>query len=74
MLLLTSASNYQNANHEFGPFPNQSYMIIKKAWVDKDMMQKWIDFIFIPWRNTEVPGIAWQANVLLHSIYNCISI
>ena len=33
------------------------YACQQKAWMDGEMMNKWIDLVLIPWWNTEVPGI-----------------
>jgi hypothetical protein len=34
-----------------------SAMTVKKAWMDEEMMEKWIDNILIPWQNEKGPDV-----------------
>jgi hypothetical protein len=58
MLIFTGATNGRIASHKIGTFPDGGhYACQKKTWMDEEMMQKWIDLVLIPWRNSKAPGI-----------------
>jgi uncharacterized protein YceK len=45
-------------SHEFATYPDEGhYACQKKAWMDKEMMSKWIDDVLIPWRNEKGPDV-----------------
>jgi len=29
----------------------------EKAWMDEQMMNKWIDLVLVPWKNAKAPGV-----------------
>jgi hypothetical protein len=33
------------------------YACQKKAWMEEEMMTKWIDLVLVPWKNSKVPGV-----------------
>lgn len=37
--------------------PIVALMVAEKAWLDEEMMHRWIVLILISWRNTKAPGI-----------------
>ena len=58
MLVFRGAPNGHIANREFGTFPDGGhYACQKKAWMDEDMMNKWIDLVLVPWKNAKEPEI-----------------
>ena len=47
-----------STNGQIGAYPDcYHYGCQKKAWIDEEMMDKWIDFVFIPWRSTTSPAV-----------------
>jgi hypothetical protein len=58
MLIFKGATNGRIATREFGTFPDGGhYCCQKKAWMDEKMMQKWIDLVLVPWKETTTPGV-----------------
>jgi hypothetical protein len=57
-LIFKGAPNGCIANHEFAMYPDHGhYVCQKKAWMDKNIMNKWIGIVLIPWKNAKAPGI-----------------
>jgi hypothetical protein len=49
MLIFKGATNERIANLEFGTYPDCGhYGCQKKAWMDEEMMHKWIDLMLVP--------------------------
>jgi hypothetical protein len=45
-------------SREFATYPDQGhYACQQKAWMDEEMMSKWIDDVLIPWRNEKGPDV-----------------
>ena len=45
-------------SHEFVTYPDEGhYACQKKAWMDEEMMSKWIDDVRIPWQNEKGPMV-----------------
>ena len=43
---------------EFATYPGEGhYTCQKKAWMDKEMMEKWIEDILVPWQNEKGPDV-----------------
>ena len=58
MLIFKGALNGCILNHEFVTFPEGGhYACQKKAWMDKETMNKWIDLVLVPWKNWKAPGV-----------------
>jgi hypothetical protein len=58
MLIFKGTTNGCIATHEFGTYPDHGhYGCKKKAWMDEEMMHKWIDLVLVPWRQTTTPGV-----------------
>jgi hypothetical protein len=58
LLIFKGAKNGRIATKEFPTYPvNGHYLCQAKAWMDEDAMNKWIDLVLIPWKNTKAPGI-----------------
>ena len=58
MLIFKGTPNGRIENHEFGTYPERGhYACQKKAWMDEEMMHKWIDLVLIPWKETTTPGV-----------------
>lgn len=58
MLIFKGTPNGRIANREFGTYPERGhYACQKKAWMDEEMMHKWIDLVLIPWKETTTPGV-----------------
>jgi hypothetical protein len=58
MLIFKGTTNGRIVNREFGMYPDHGhYGCQKKAWMDKEMMHKWIDPVLVPWRQTTTPGV-----------------
>jgi hypothetical protein len=56
MLIFKGATNGRIADSEFGTHPDRGhYGCHKKAWMDKEMMHKWIDLVLVPWGQTTTP-------------------
>ena len=56
MLIFKGATNGCIANCEFGTYPDCGhYCCQKKAWMDEEMMHKWIDLVLVPWGQTTTP-------------------
>jgi hypothetical protein len=57
LLIFKGAANGRIAR-EFGTYPEGGhYACQKKAWMDEDMMSKWIDDVLVPWRNEKGPDV-----------------
>jgi len=57
-LVFKGAPNGHIANREFVMYPDHGhYVCQKKALMDKDVMNKWIDIVLILWKNVKAPGI-----------------
>ena len=57
MLIFKGAANGRIAR-EFAAYPDEGhYACQKKAWMDEEMMSKWIDVVLIPWRNEKGPDV-----------------
>ena len=55
MLIFKGATN-GGISREFSTYPDSGhYACQQKAWIDEDMMNKWIDLVLIPWQNTKMP-------------------
>ncbi len=58
MLIFKGTVNGRIANHEFSTYPDSGhYCCQKKAWMDKELMNRWIDQVLIPWKMTKPPGV-----------------
>ena len=58
MIIFKGAPNGRIANREFGTYPDGGhYACQKKAWMDEDMMNRWIDLVLVPWKDSKAPGI-----------------
>jgi hypothetical protein len=58
MLIFKGVTNGCIANREFGMYPDHGhYGCQKKAWMDEEMMHKWIDLVLVPWRQMTTPDI-----------------
>ena len=58
MLIFKGAKNGRIASKEFSTYPaDGNYLCQAKAWMDEDTMNKWIDLVLIPRKNTKAPGI-----------------
>ena len=57
MLIFKGAANGCIAR-EFVTYPyGGHYACQKKAWMDEEMMSKWIDDVLVPWRNEKGPDV-----------------
>ena len=57
MLIFKGAANGRIAR-EFVTYPDGGhYACQKKAWMDEEMMSKWIDDVLVPWRNEKGPDV-----------------
>ena len=55
MFIFKGAANGR-ISREFAMYPDEGhYACQKKAWMDKEMMLKWIDDVLIPWQNEKGP-------------------
>ena len=58
MLIFKGAPNGCIGNHKFVTFPDCGhYACQKKAWMDEDMMNRWIDLILVPRKSSKVPDV-----------------
>jgi hypothetical protein len=57
MLIFKGAANGR-ISREFATYPDEGhYACHKKAWMDEEMMSKWIDDLLIPWQNKKGPDV-----------------
>jgi hypothetical protein len=58
MLIFKGATNGRIASHEFINYPDGGhYSCQKKAWMDEEMMNRWIDQVLVPWKMTKPPVV-----------------
>jgi hypothetical protein len=58
MLIIKGTPNRCIAKCKFGTYPERGhYACQKKAWMDEEMMHKWIDLALIPWKETTTPRV-----------------
>jgi len=58
MLIFKGAPNGRIVNCEFVMFPKGGhYACQKKVWMDKEMMNKWINLVLVPWKNPKALGV-----------------
>ena len=57
-LIFKGKTNGRIANRELQTYPDECiYACQEKAWMDESMMNKWIDLVLIPWKNSRDPSI-----------------
>ena len=58
MLIFKGATNRRIANREFGTYPDHGhYGCQKKAWMDEEMMNLWIDLVLVLWKDSRKPDV-----------------
>ena len=58
MLIVKGMPNKCITNCEFTTYQDHAhYACQKKVSMYEEMMERWIYFVFIPWKNLKVPGI-----------------
>ena len=57
-LIFKGKTDGRIASRELQTYPEECiYTCQEKAWMDKAMMNVWIDLVLIPWRNTRDPNV-----------------
>ena len=57
-MLIFKGATKARISHEFAMYPDQGhYACQQKAWMDEEMMSKWINHVLIPWQNEKGPDV-----------------
>ena len=79
MLIFKGAPSGQIATKEFLTYPEGGHYLSQlKAWMDEQAMNKWIDYVLIPWKYMKACGVvpllifdAYHVR-MMGNIMNCI--